>query len=113
MKQFGNLFSGYRQAFNKVTHRMGSLFIKNFRRKQVDSDAYFRSLILYIHLNPIHHGFTSKVLEWSWTSYLDFPEKHSDLLIQYFGDTENFTCLHAQRAKQFDEYEKLEADINA
>jgi REP element-mobilizing transposase RayT len=31
-KQFANLFSSYTQSFNKVYGRMGSLFIKNFKR---------------------------------------------------------------------------------
>jgi putative transposase len=111
-KQFSNFFSSYSQAFNKVYNRRGSLFIKNFKRKRVDSDDYFRSLILYIHLNPIHHGFTSRVLEWSWTSYLEFLKEHPDLLTQYFGDNENYVWLHDQRIKRFDDYDQIETDIN-
>lgn len=111
-KQFSNFFSSYSQAFNKVYNRRGSLFIKNFKRKRIDSDDYFRTLILYIHLNPIHHGFTSRALEWSWTSYLDFQKEHPDILSQYFGDKENYIWMHNQRIKRFDDYEQIEADIN-
>ncbi|HEA31502.1 MAG TPA: hypothetical protein ENH91_16170 [Leeuwenhoekiella sp.] len=32
-KQFSNLFSSYTQAFNKQQKRKGSLFMKNFKRK--------------------------------------------------------------------------------
>jgi REP element-mobilizing transposase RayT len=111
-KQFANFFSSYTQSFNKVYKRRGSLFIKNFKRKKVEDDTYFRNLIFYIQLNPIHHGFTSKALEWSWTSYLDFPEEFPELLQHYFGDIENYKWMHKQKALKFDEYEKIEADIN-
>lgn len=112
-KQFSNFFSSYSQAFNKVYNRRGSLFIKNFKRKLVDSDDYLRNLVMYIHLNPVHHGFTSGVLDWSWTSFNDFHENFPELLIHYFGDNENFISMHNQRARIFNEYEQLETDIQA
>ena len=111
-KQFANFFSSYTQSFNKVYQRRGSLFIKNFKRVIVTNDNYYRNLVLYIHLNPIHHGFTSKELEWPWTSYLDFPEEFPALLQHYFGDLENYKWMHKQKILKFDEYDKIEADIN-
>src|SRR5690606_21905148 len=74
-KQFSNFFSSYSQAFNKVYQRRGSLFIKNFKRKKVDNDVYLTQLILYIHLNPVKHGFTKDIEAWSWTSFSNFWEK--------------------------------------
>jgi REP element-mobilizing transposase RayT len=59
-KQFSNFFSSYSQAFNKVYKRRCSLFIKNFRRKVIDNDLYLSRIVLYIHLNPVKHGFTKK-----------------------------------------------------
>lgn len=56
-KQFSNLFSSYTQAFNKMYGRRGSLFIPNFKHKEIDSDAYLTAIISSIHRNPIHHGF--------------------------------------------------------
>jgi putative transposase len=111
-KQFANFFSSYTQSFNKVYQRRGSLFIKNFKRVKVINDTYFRNLVLYIHLNPIHHGFTTKELEWSWTSYIDFPEDFPELLRHYFGDLENYKWMHKQKILKFEEYDKIEADIN-
>lgn len=111
-KQFANFFSSYTQSFNKVYQRRGSLFIKNFKRVKVTNDTYFRNLVFYIHLNPIHHGFTTKELEWPWTSYLDFPEEFPELLQHYFSDLENYTWMHKQKILKFDEYAKIEADIN-
>ncbi|MEX0648456.1 MAG: hypothetical protein WD139_11770 [Balneolaceae bacterium] len=50
-QQFSNLFNAYTKAFNKYYERKGSLFISNFKRKQINSDNYFGTLIAYIHNN--------------------------------------------------------------
>lgn len=56
-KQFANLFSCYTQFFNKMYHRMGSLFVKNFKREQIHDKRHFLNAVTYTHRNPIHHGF--------------------------------------------------------
>src|ERR1035437_1197874 len=56
-KQFANLFSSYTQSFNKMYKRMGSLFIKNFKRNPILDKEQFTNTIIYTHRNPIHHGF--------------------------------------------------------
>ncbi len=71
-KQFSNLFSCYTQAFIKVNNRKGSLFMKNFKYKEVNTDAYLSNLILYIHANPVHHGFVKNISDWQFSSYHTF-----------------------------------------
>jgi len=71
-RQFSHLFNSYTQAYNKVYDRKGSLFIPNFKRKHINSDKYYLSLLAYIHLNPVHHGFVIHPDEWkhsSWHAY--------------------------------------------
>ncbi len=68
-KQFANFFSSYTQAFNKMFGRMGSLFIKNFKREEIVSEDHFRELVVYIHRNPVHHGYCRKFSEWRFSSY--------------------------------------------
>ena len=63
-KQFANLFSSYTQSFNKVYKRMGSLFIKNFKREPILDKEYFINAIVYTHRNPIHHGFYTTFTGW-------------------------------------------------
>lgn len=79
-KQFSNLFSSYTQAFNKLYKRRGSLFIKNFKRKEVDSLSYFKKVLVYIHKNPMHHGFVSNFENWNWHSYYLLMSGKSELL---------------------------------
>jgi len=72
-RQFSHLFNSYTQSYNKYFNRKGSLFIPNFKRKEINSDSYFATLIAYIHYNPVHHGFIKWPEEWphsSWHAYL-------------------------------------------
>ena len=87
-------------AMNKRYNRTGSLFEKNFKRKLVNSEAYFQKLIFYIHNNPVHHGFTEKSIEYPWTSYgTIISTKKTKLqrkkVIEVFHDVENFKYYHS------------------
>lgn len=110
-KQFSNFFSSYSQAFNKVYKRRGSLFIKNFKRKEVATDEYMRMLILYIHLNPVKHGFVSISENWQWTSFNEFLHNQPDLLNRLFGNTERYNSQHHARQREFKEYQILESEL--
>ena len=50
-QQFRNFFSTYTKAINKAYNHTGSLFEKPFKRKLVDDERYFTTLITYIHRN--------------------------------------------------------------
>ena len=89
-KQFSNLFSSYTQSFNKVYKRMGSLFIKNFKREAILDKEHFFNAVIYTHRNPIHHGFCTAFTEWGYSSYSETIERKSkiveaDKLIKIFG----------------------------
>jgi REP element-mobilizing transposase RayT len=99
-KQFSNLFSCYTQSYNKVYSRKGSLFMPNFKKKEITSDDYLTSVIHYIHNNPIHHGFTSTINEWPYTSYhAMLLTKNTALkreeVLSWFGGTKRFTEFHS------------------
>jgi len=79
-KQFSNLFSSYTQSFNRMYKRMGSLFIKNFKREVILDKEYFMNAIVYTHRNPIHHGFCTRYTDWSYTSYCEITERKSEII---------------------------------
>ncbi|HNW52245.1 MAG TPA: transposase [Prolixibacteraceae bacterium] len=98
-QQFSNLFNAYTKAFNKMYGRTGSLFEHTFRRKLIDHDEYLKQVILYIHNNPIHHGFCSHPVEYPWSSYLTCisvkPTKlHREAVIGWFDSEANFKTRH-------------------
>jgi putative transposase len=98
-KQFANLFSSYTQAFNKSNRRMGSLFIKNFRRDPILIKEHFINAVIYTHRNPIHHGYRDTYEEWPYSSYFGIVNgeengAESQKLIKIFGDIDLFVQLH-------------------
>lgn len=103
-KQFSNLFSSYTQAYNKLYSRKGSLFIPNFKAKEINSDSYLTRIIFYIHHNPLHHGFCSNLEDWPHSSYHALvSEKITRLQRQdvrdWFGSKEELQNFHNQAIK--------------
>lgn len=111
---FSNLFNSYTKAYNKMYSRMGSLFIPNFKRKPISSEDYLTRIIIYIHLNPIHHGFVKSPEDWSLSSYNTLLSNDKtwlkrDEVIQWFGNKDQFIKLHHQPIdpnafKKFDQF---------
>lgn len=103
-KQFANLFSAYTQAFNKMNHRMGSLFIKNFKREPINSRQHFIRTVIYVHRNPIHHGFREAYDDWPYSSYFgilnndDFGVENAKVLTM-FGGRNDFISEHTESLK--------------
>lgn len=98
-QQFKHLFNAYSRWFNLRHNRRGSLFEKNYERKEINNEKYYTSLIVYIHNNPVTHGFVEHSIEYPWTSYPTItsgkPTKlKREELIGYFDDMENFKYLH-------------------
>ncbi len=108
-QQFSNLFNAYTKTINKRYNRTGSLFEHTFRRKKIDSVVYLKQVILYIHNNPVHHGFCEHPLEYPWSSYLTCisvkPTKlHRDAVIGWFDNDAGFRQWHNQKI----EYKQIE-----
>jgi len=98
-KQFSNLFNGYSQAINKQEMRNGTLFSRAFKRKQIDSLEYMRNVLVYIHQNPVNHGFTDRASEWKFSSYNSIVSGKDLLLkrdevVNWFDDLDNLIKNH-------------------
>jgi len=100
-RYFSDLFNAYSQAINKQQKRTGSLFESPFHRIPVDSDRYFQNLVVYIHQNPVHHGFTNDFRDYPWSSYGSvLSEKTTKIkrreVIDWFDGKSNFIYTHNQ-----------------
>jgi putative transposase len=98
-EQFKHLFSSYTKYFNRKYNRKGSLFTKNFQRIPISNKKYYSNLIVYIHNNPVKHGFSEYAMDYPWSSYLTvISTKNTKLkresVIEYFDDIENFKFMH-------------------
>ncbi|HNY03228.1 MAG TPA: hypothetical protein PKG48_11600 [Bacteroidales bacterium] len=98
-RQFGNFFNSYAQSFNFRMKRTGSLFQTPFRRKLIDTETYFTTLIFYIHNNPVKHGFCEQMGDYPWSSYstiISFTPTRlkRDRVIGWFDGRDNFIAFH-------------------
>ena len=104
-KQFANLFSSYTQAYNKMYSRRGSLFIPNFKRKEIISDSYLTNVIHYLHANPVHHGFINNLADWPWSSYNFILSETPSLVkreevVEWFGNLDEFIAYHQRPVEE-------------
>lgn len=104
---FSNLFNAYTKSFNKFHERSGALFERPFRRKLIDNKKYLKQVILYIHNNPIHHGFCKHLVEYPWSSYLTCvsikPTKlQREVVIGWFDNEANFITKHKEEFRADD-----------
>jgi REP element-mobilizing transposase RayT len=102
---FSNLFNAYTKAYNKYHQTRGALFERPFKRKLIDNKEYLHQVVLYIHNNPVHHGFCEHPLEYPWSSYLTCtsikPTKlKRDTVIEWFDDRSNFIDAHEQQIEK-------------
>ncbi|MCF8458174.1 MAG: hypothetical protein K9H62_19750 [Bacteroidales bacterium] len=96
---FSNLFNAYTKAVNKRYGRHGSLFERPFKRIKIDSIEYLKQALLYIHNNPVHHGFCQHPSEYPWSSYKTCisikPTKlQREVVIGWFDSEANFVNSH-------------------
>ncbi len=112
-QSFGNLFNAYTKAINKGYNRHGALFERSFKRKLIDNESYLRSVIKYIHYNPVNHGFCEHPIEYPWSSYLTcVSEKPTKLkrekVISLFENIETLKAFHNQR----ENFDSIENSLN-
>jgi hypothetical protein len=56
-------------------------------------------VIIYIHNNPVHHGFSDDAVDYPWSSYLTCvsvkpTHLHRETVIGWFDNLANFKLLH-------------------
>lgn len=98
-KQFGNLFSSYTQWLNRKVDRKGSLFTPRFKRKLVEDPFYYTNLVAYIHTNPIKHGLTTDLYEWTYSSFHAYAsyknsQVKTDIVLDFFGGKKELIDFH-------------------
>jgi len=96
---FSHLLNAYCKYINKRYGRHGSLFERPFKRKEIENERYLKRVILYIHNNPVHHGFCSHPVEYPWLSHLSCisvkPTKlKRESVLGWFDSEANFKQLH-------------------
>jgi REP element-mobilizing transposase RayT len=102
-KQFsdslGVVCNAYSKYFNNKYKRMGSLFVKPFKRRIADSDKDLAWLPWYIHRNPLHHKISLDGEHYQWSSFPEYVAGKSalvnfDFLLNFFGGLDAMVAHH-------------------
>ncbi len=110
---YSNLFNAYAKAINKSYNRTGSLFKDRFSRIKIMDESYLKSLVVYIHTNPTHHGFVDDFKTYKHSSYKSIISKRPtsldrDFVLNLFEDRENFQFIHNNKQLKIKEELLLE-----
>ena len=81
----------YVTYYNNKNNRIGSLFQDRYRSEAVETDAYFLTVLRYIHRNPVKAGITKTPSEYIWSSYGNYVGKsgfvYTDMANSMLGET--------------------------
>jgi REP element-mobilizing transposase RayT len=111
-RQFSHFFNSYAKAFNKQEKRSGALFERPFQRRLVENESYYRSLVIYIHQNPVHHKLVDSPNDYPWSSFPAFLSlKPTNLarerVLSWFDSINSFKVIHKRKFQQKDLMEYL------
>jgi len=83
----------YSRHIHKDAGQVGHLFERRYRAILVDADSYLKSLVRYIHLNPVVAGMVAEPMAYRWSSHRDYlgqrtvPWLDTDFVLGMFGPT--------------------------
>lgn len=90
MKYIGESYAKYYTQKYKDLKKSGHVFMGRYGRKVIDTDEYLKTVLTYIHLNPVKDSFCKHPGEYQWSSYNSYL-KQKDLF--------NFTNIN--QVKQY------------
>jgi REP element-mobilizing transposase RayT len=98
-EEFRRFFLCYAKAIKVQESRTGSLFEKNFKRKEIASQQHMLWLVNYIHRNAETHGYTTDFKSYPHSSYRSIltvaPTKlKRNEVLDLFGGREEFIRFH-------------------
>lgn len=110
-RQFNRLFTSYATRFNNKYDRKGALFIKPFKRPEIEDDNYFLRSIYYVHANPRKHGLLHDFTKYYWSSYRAYISNRPTLIkketvLNWLGGIIEFLAFHGID-HNFDDMEDL------
>lgn len=62
------------------------MFQERFKSEAVESDEYFLTVLRYIHQNPVKAGIAKSILDYRWSSYIEYIEKAAIVDIDFALD---------------------------
>lgn len=104
---FSHMANAYSKYINKLYETRGALFERPFKRRLIDSKGYLKQAFIYIHNNPVYHGFCSRPGDYPWSSYETCTSKKKtklkrDEVLQWFDNLKDFATEHEKDIERDD-----------
>ena len=100
---FRRIGASYVYWYNGKYERTGHLFQDRFKSEPVEDDAYFLSVIRYIHRDPVKAGLCEKPEEYAYSSLKNYFEKdglHDSGMVLEMMDEAQFRDWNAQSVEE-------------
>lgn len=76
--------------YNSKYQRIGNLFQDRFKSETVENDAYFLTVLRYIHQNPLKAGLVTSIEQYPWSSFGEYLNRpivvDTDFALKIFDD---------------------------
>src|SRR5699024_9661949 len=94
--------ASYVYWYNNKYSRSGHLFQGRFKSETVETPRYFKTVLRYIHQNPLKANLVKNVFECQWTSLKEYLDRACIIDIDYAFDL--FSPNRTKAIRQFTEY---------
>ncbi len=103
--QWGSVQNTFSKKKNYRSGKRGGLFCQSINRTLIDSEQHLQMCMVYIHNNPVKHGFTNSPGEWRFSSYKAIiSQEKTDIaresVLRWFESKENFKAYHESNADE-------------
>ncbi len=93
-----NINTSYTVYVNNKYNRSGHLLQGRYKSILVEKESYLLELSRYIHLNPVRQGLVDDPVEYEWSSYAAYADKHKIPCLVDIEDTLSYFSFKRGRA---------------
>jgi len=104
MKRIG---TSYVYWYNWQYNRKGHLFQDRYKSEVVEDEAYFLTVLRYIHQNPLKAGLTDDIASYQWNSYNEYINQPKTVNIEFA-----LKMFHQERDKAIESFERFNQESN-
>jgi putative transposase len=104
MKRIG---ASYVYYYNWQYNRKGPLFQDRYKSEPVEDDAYFLTVLRYIHQNPLKAGLSDDISSYPWSSYSEYMNKSRIINITF-----TLNLFDSDREKAIARFKEFHSQLN-
>jgi len=93
--------------YNWQYNRKGHLFQDRYKSEPVEEDAYFLTVLRYIHQNPVKAGLIDDIALYQWSSYNEYINQPKIVNIEFA-----LKMFHQERDKAIERFERFNQEPN-